>query len=834
MKKIGSWRGKPLILFFSLVLIASFCQNLSVWGWFSRSSSSVAEISQDIATAITGVPNTVVWGSVTRLKHRATGKYLAAGEENYFHFRNSGQKAVYATDGKDDSQLWIVKACHSGDRWNCQLGYPVKRGDWIRLEHLKTGRNLHSHGNHPSPASNQQEVTTYGANGVGDSNDNWHVDVVGQGTRGVLVAGCALKLRHVNTNHELHSHYGHWFQSDKQEVTGFGGRDDNDWFFVELEQSPAQANTTKGVWQAHRGGLLNYNTIVCIDPINTGDDRQFEGRRLWTHGSSRHGDGNNEPHNHVEILSGSMNDARSRTAPSFFMLQNASNSVQTGPVKYGDKIKIVSLFAGVGHPTKSGMLSPFKYWWMNPHSRFGDDFSEIVISHPDHPSVNNEDAQFIIEPTYQGVEGDVYQNDIIQIRNVARNKRVLWVHWDSRWGNRYYELLANNNDDRWGRGDGGHRNSRDTIFHRFRIFHTVRPWLAGYAQGDLDRISESIKTFLGAAAAKQQAEFEKAKAAQAQAEKERAEAAVKAAQEEAKRLAATAAQQLADAQKKAEEAAKAIAAAAQKEREDFAKKLAEAAKVGGEALKKAQDQLNTVVAENAKKLAEAEKLKEDTVKATEERLKKEKEDALVAAQKAKELSEADTRKREEAMKAKFDAEAAEKQRQLDEATALAEELKLVANLPLGFIKVAGKAKKIAVGLREEVIAGKKQEVIDRWAIGMDDKLLIGTDAINPWTMHVAKDDKGTELPGFKDVAVGGDGIVYVVTLDGKAFQYVRPGKKFVLPAEKKPEKEKKLRGKAKRKAKKSAKKASKLSKSKKASKVKRAPKKLARKTASKK
>lgn len=42
----------------------------------------------------------------------------------------------------------------------------------IRLEHMLTKRNLHSHREFDSPSSRQQEVCAYGENGLGDPNDN--------------------------------------------------------------------------------------------------------------------------------------------------------------------------------------------------------------------------------------------------------------------------------------------------------------------------------------------------------------------------------------------------------------------------------------------------------------------------------------------------------------------------------------------------------------------------------------------------------------------------------------------------------------------------------------
>ena len=51
---------------------------------------------------------------------------------------------------------------------------PVKCGDTIRLLHIATRRNLHSH-LFQSPLSNNQEVSAFGENGDGDEGDNWGI-----------------------------------------------------------------------------------------------------------------------------------------------------------------------------------------------------------------------------------------------------------------------------------------------------------------------------------------------------------------------------------------------------------------------------------------------------------------------------------------------------------------------------------------------------------------------------------------------------------------------------------------------------------------------------------
>ena len=45
----------------------------------------------------------------------------------------------------------------------------------VRLFHLATKKNLHSH-LFQSPLSNNQEVSAFGENGVGDDGDNWIVE----------------------------------------------------------------------------------------------------------------------------------------------------------------------------------------------------------------------------------------------------------------------------------------------------------------------------------------------------------------------------------------------------------------------------------------------------------------------------------------------------------------------------------------------------------------------------------------------------------------------------------------------------------------------------------
>ncbi|CAG9769161.1 unnamed protein product [Ceutorhynchus assimilis] len=85
----------------------------------------------------------------------------------------SGQQSVTATEVQEDiNSHWLVKG---GTGKVCLRGDTVACGATIRLEHVETKKNLHSH-LFSSPLSGNQEISAYGdEQGEGDSGDNWTV-----------------------------------------------------------------------------------------------------------------------------------------------------------------------------------------------------------------------------------------------------------------------------------------------------------------------------------------------------------------------------------------------------------------------------------------------------------------------------------------------------------------------------------------------------------------------------------------------------------------------------------------------------------------------------------
>jgi hypothetical protein len=169
-----------------------------------------------------------------RLRHVATGALLKSLNHSYQHPGSSGQQMVVASALKNLDTLWIIKGSHeSGDRY--PAGEAVKHNDIIRLEHVATHKNLHSH-NHPSPLTAQQEVTAYGEAGHGDSKDNWIADL---DLAGPWRLDGQVRLAHQQTQKVLHSHPGghvhNVYTAGEQEVTCLEKGDANDLWVCAIE-----------------------------------------------------------------------------------------------------------------------------------------------------------------------------------------------------------------------------------------------------------------------------------------------------------------------------------------------------------------------------------------------------------------------------------------------------------------------------------------------------------------------------------------------------------------------------------------------------------------------
>ena len=209
-------------------------------GWERIRDDFIGEINENLEIEY---GRRIKYGDVIRISHSPSGNNLHSHLIRYSEKDGgSGQQQVTAFRLKDRNDWWVVKEPDEiGEgrykkKDNNKDGQEVENRDIIRLEHLETGENLHSHNGHSSPLTKQQEVTAFvwgNQKGIGDTNDNWEV-VLEDGH--IWQTGTKFKLIHTNTGIALHSH-DHQYPSDQNqyEVTCLRNRfekDNNDYWKV--------------------------------------------------------------------------------------------------------------------------------------------------------------------------------------------------------------------------------------------------------------------------------------------------------------------------------------------------------------------------------------------------------------------------------------------------------------------------------------------------------------------------------------------------------------------------------------------------------------------------
>jgi len=183
-------------------------------------------------------------------------------DKPYCHPNSSLQQMVVAALANDEATVWRVKGSHEDA--DSVSRRPVKKGDVVRLEHIATGKNLHSHGDRLAPLDkSQQEVTAWGEKGRGDNNDNWIFEP-SEGDEWLLEQ--RFRLIHKNTNKALHSHLSSHpvFTAGFQEVTGFPIRDDNDFWVCRADSQPSPELQTR----KHGSPLKGFRNIGWVDLLS--------------------------------------------------------------------------------------------------------------------------------------------------------------------------------------------------------------------------------------------------------------------------------------------------------------------------------------------------------------------------------------------------------------------------------------------------------------------------------------------------------------------------------------------------------------------------------------
>eukprot|EP01133_Synstelium_polycarpum_P014573 gene14573-17227_t len=171
----------------------------------------------------------VTYGSIIKLAHLSSKFRLHSHKVSYGSGGGgSGQQSVTGFPDNDDSNsFWVVKAAHGTQ---LPQGTLVKKGDLIRLTHLNTKKNLHSHLS-VSPLTKNNEVSCFGDNGEGDSGDNWKVETIDGSD--VWMRGAPVRFYHIDTKAYLHGSPNAKYQHPipgQIEVSGYSKKEnDNRW-----------------------------------------------------------------------------------------------------------------------------------------------------------------------------------------------------------------------------------------------------------------------------------------------------------------------------------------------------------------------------------------------------------------------------------------------------------------------------------------------------------------------------------------------------------------------------------------------------------------------------
>ena len=179
---------KGILLIFSFIIFfnISSCENMS---------------EEDIKSTIES--KTITYGSSLRIQNTITKFHLSSFGMNWSS--GSGLQIITAVESdKEVNSLFTIK---EGENYPIKInGDPVLCGDIIRLEHVSTGKNLHSH-DLKSFVTNSQEACGFGDNGDGDVNDNFRISCYKQNDNETITGKTEFFLQHVPTQNWLYINY---------------------------------------------------------------------------------------------------------------------------------------------------------------------------------------------------------------------------------------------------------------------------------------------------------------------------------------------------------------------------------------------------------------------------------------------------------------------------------------------------------------------------------------------------------------------------------------------------------------------------------------------------
>ncbi|CAJ0841330.1 938_t:CDS:10 [Entrophospora sp. SA101] len=147
-------------------------------------------------------PLELAYGSKITIKNMGYGGGLLHSHVQTYP-TGSEQQQVTCYHYKDVNNDWIVNKPRDNLTINNETEIEfVKNNDVVRLLHVNTGRNLHSHPVNAPITKSQYEVSGYGNDTIGDKNDYWNIEVVGD----ILYGKTDDKIRSLTTAFRFKHH----------------------------------------------------------------------------------------------------------------------------------------------------------------------------------------------------------------------------------------------------------------------------------------------------------------------------------------------------------------------------------------------------------------------------------------------------------------------------------------------------------------------------------------------------------------------------------------------------------------------------------------------------
>ncbi|KAI8372721.1 Dolichyl-phosphate-mannose-protein mannosyltransferase-domain-containing protein [Radiomyces spectabilis] len=195
-----------LIVIPVIVYLISFALHFAI---LYRSGTGDAQMSSLFQANLAGntlgdSPLEIAYGSKLTFKNYGYGGGLLHSHVQTYP-EGSKQQQVTCYHYKDDNNHWYIRTPR-GSREEEYEEAPsirfVQDGDIVRLQHVPTGRNLHSHPINAPITTGQWEVSAYGNDTIGDTQDNWQVEIVDDMVHSdkerVRSLTTRFRLRHVN------------------------------------------------------------------------------------------------------------------------------------------------------------------------------------------------------------------------------------------------------------------------------------------------------------------------------------------------------------------------------------------------------------------------------------------------------------------------------------------------------------------------------------------------------------------------------------------------------------------------------------------------------------